>query len=223
MNIAMLQGVNERIKEDRVGCFMNEQLQVNLKTKGSSPCKFYAKRLFDIIFSVLAILVFVLPVLTIIFIIKVFYNHPVLFYQERVGKGKSVFRILKFQTLIDEKATKFGAFLRKTGLDELPQFINVLRGDMSIVGPRALTSSDIKRLKWDSGHYEQRWSIKPGITGMAQIYGGQNKKTSWFFDKKYISSPGLFNDLYLLAISFLMNIFGKTRIRRLIWKNKKLK
>jgi lipopolysaccharide/colanic/teichoic acid biosynthesis glycosyltransferase len=182
-----------------------------------------AKRLFDIIFSFVALIVFSLPITVIVLIIKIFYNHPIIFYQDRVGKNKGVFRIFKFQTLIEDKPTKLGALLRKTGLDELPQFINVFIGDMSIVGPRALTNADILRLKWDSDYYLNRWKIKPGITGMAQIYGGQNKKTSWFWDKKYISKSGVFIDLCLLSVSFLMNIFGKRRIRQMIWKNKKLK
>jgi lipopolysaccharide/colanic/teichoic acid biosynthesis glycosyltransferase len=125
--------------------------------------------------------------------------------------------------LVDDKPTKFGALLRKTGLDELPQFVNVLKGQMSIVGPRALTQNDIIRLKWDSEHYVKRWTIKPGITGFAQVYGGQNKKTSWFWDKKYISNHTLFCDFGLLTISFLMNILGKRRVRRVIWKKKALK
>jgi lipopolysaccharide/colanic/teichoic acid biosynthesis glycosyltransferase len=182
-----------------------------------------AKRFFDILFSLVAMMVFCLPVIAIILIIKVFYSHPIIFYQERIGKNKSVFRIWKFQTLINEKPTKLGRILRKTGLDELPQFINVFVGDMSIVGPRALTNNDIIRLKWNSDYYMLRWSLKPGITGLAQIYGGQNKKTSWFFDKKYILNHGLVKDFCLLAISFMMNIFGKTRIRRMIWKGKNLK
>ena len=180
------------------------------------------KRLFDIAFSLVALMVFCLPILIIVLIFKLCYNHPILFYQERIGKDKIVFRIIKFQTLIDEKPTKLGAFLRRSGLDELPQFINVFIGEMSIVGPRALTGKDILRLGWDNSHYDLRWKIKPGITGLAQIYGGQNKKTSWFWDKKYIGSHGIALDLYLLAVSFLMNVIGKRKVRRMIWKNKKL-
>ncbi len=181
------------------------------------------KRAFDIFFSIVAFLVFSLPILTIIFVIKVFYLHPVIFRQNRIGKNKTIFEILKFQTLINEKPTKFGALLRKTGLDELPQFIKVFKGDMSIVGPRALTSNDINRLNWNTNFYSIRWSIKSGITGFAQIYGGQNKKTSWFWDKKYISKAGISTDFCLLVISFLMNIFGKRKVRRMIWRKKGLK
>jgi len=181
------------------------------------------KRLFDILFSVIALVVFLLPISVIILIIKAFYSHPIIFRQDRIGKDKTIFEILKFQTLINEKPTKLGSLLRKTGLDELPQFINVFKGDMSIVGPRALTINDINRLNWNTDYYNIRWSIKPGITGFAQVYGGQNKKTSWFWDKKYISKATISTDFCLLAISFLMNLFGKRKVRRMIWRKKELK
>ena len=181
------------------------------------------KRLFDLVFSFVALLVFCVPIFFIVLIIKAIYSHPVIFCQDRIGLNKSVFKIFKFQTLVNDKPTKLGTLLRRTGLDELPQFINILKGQMSIVGPRALTQNDIMRLKWDSEYYSVRWTIKPGITGFAQVYGGQNKKTSWFWDKKYISFQSFFNDLCLLSISFLMNIFGKRRVRRMIWKDKSLK
>lgn len=180
------------------------------------------KRLFDIAFSLVGLGVFLLPVLVISLLILIKYNHPVIFYQERIGKSKKSFRIFKFQTLVNGVPTKLGILLRKTGLDELPQFLNVLRGEMSIVGPRALTEYDIVRLNWDSEYYSIRWKVRPGITGLAQIYGGQNKKTSWFWDKKYIQSSGICIDLLLLFISFLMNLAGKRKVRRYIWKNRQL-
>jgi lipopolysaccharide/colanic/teichoic acid biosynthesis glycosyltransferase len=81
-------------------------------------------------------------------------RHSILFKQERIGKDKKPFQILKFQTMVNEVPTSTGKLLRKTGLDELPQFINVFKGDMSIVGPRALTNYDIERLSWnDDYHY----------------------------------------------------------------------
>jgi len=180
------------------------------------------KRIFDILFSLIALIVFLLPVMIILLTILVFYSHPVIFYQERVGKNKKSFKIFKFQTLVDDKPTKLGGILRKTGLDELAQFINVLKGDMSIVGPRALTNFDIERLRWDYDYYSIRWNIKPGITGFAQIFGGQHRKTSWFWDKKYVQSNNLWIDFLIIILSFMMNVFGKTRVRRIIWPDKKL-
>ncbi len=181
------------------------------------------KRIFDILFSIVAFIVFLVPVIAIILAIVLFERHPIIFYQERIGLDKKPFKILKFQTLVENIPTKTGKFLRKTGLDELPQFINVFKGDMSIVGPRALTNFDIERLKWNSEYHKIRWNCKPGITGYAQIYGGQNKKSSWFWDTKYIKTHSLIKDFAVISISFLMNVFGKTRIRRVIWADKDLK
>jgi len=181
------------------------------------------KRIFDITFSLIAFFVFLVPIVFIVLAILLIERHPILFSQERIGSHKRPFKILKFQTLVNNIPTKAGKILRKTGLDELPQFINVFKGDMSIVGPRALTNFDIERLKWNSEYHKIRWNCKPGITGYAQIYGGQNKKTSWFWDTKYIKSNSLVKDFAVILISFLMNIFGKTQIRRMIWPGKNLK
>ncbi len=180
-------------------------------------------RIFDIILSVTAVMIFFVPIGIISFLIKRKEKQSVLFRQERVGFKKQGFVILKFQTLKVGVPTRTGSFLRKTGLDELPQFINVLKGDMSIVGPRALTEEDIRRLGWDDAYYAGRWQVKPGITGLAQIYGGQHKKTSWFWDKRYIERKTILFDCLLILVSFLMNLFGKTAVRRKIWPNKELK
>lgn len=181
------------------------------------------KRIFDIIMSFVALAIFSIPMLAIIVLIKLKEKHPIIFKQERIGKSKVPFQILKFQTMVNERITGVGRILRRTGLDEIQQFLNVVKGDMSIVGPRALTMKDIKRLNWDKEYYKNRWSVNPGITGFAQIYGGQNKKTSWFWDKYYIDQNNLFIDLVIIAVSFLMNLFGKTRIRRIIFRKNNLK
>lgn len=181
------------------------------------------KRFFDIVFSLVALLVFCLPMLLIACLLLFREKHSIFFRQNRVGKNGIVFLILKFQTLVNEKPTATGKILRKTGLDELPQFINVLRGEMSIVGPRALTESDITRLCWNDPYYAKRWSVKPGITGFAQVYGGQHRKTSWFWDKQYLKQKNVLVDLGLIIISFLMNILGKTRVRQFVFQKENLK
>ena len=175
------------------------------------------KRLFDITFSLIAILIFALPATLIALLLTLKERHSIFFRQQRVGRNKKTFEILKFQTMVNQVPTRTGQLLRKTGLDEWPQFLNVLTGDMSIVGPRALTNFDVERLCWNDQYHEIRWKLKPGITGLAQIYGGQHRKTSWFWDKYYIGSNNLLLDFGIICVSFLMNLFGKTQVRKLIF------
>ena len=181
------------------------------------------KRLFDITFSIIALIVFSFPMLVISLLILLKEKHSIIFRQERIGKNKKPFNILKFQTMVNGIVTPTGKVLRRTGLDELMQFINVLRGDMSIIGPRALMISDIERLGWNDEFHACRWNIKPGISGFAQIYGGQHRKLSWFWDKKYIEHHHIFIDFRIICISFAMNLFGKTKVRRFIFKKASLK
>lgn len=181
------------------------------------------KRTFDIIFSFVALLVFAIPSIFISLLLLIRERHSIFFKQERIGKNKQPFKIFKFQTMVNEVPTKTGKLLRKTGLDELPQFLNVIIGDMTIVGPRAITNYDIERLSWNDDYHTLRWKQKPGITGYAQIYGGQHRKTSWFWDKYYINNNNIFVDFAIVFISFLMNIFGKLKIRQIIFQKNSLK
>lgn len=171
----------------------------------------------------MALLVFAIPTIIISLLLMIRERHSILFKQERIGMDKKPFQILKFQTMVNEVPTRTGKLLRKTGLDELPQFLNVFKGDMSIVGPRALTNYDIERLSWNDDYHSIRWRQKPGITGYAQIYGGQHRKTSWFWDKYYINNNNVFVDFTIVFISFLMNLFGKTKIRQIIFRKNSLK
>jgi undecaprenyl phosphate N,N'-diacetylbacillosamine 1-phosphate transferase len=135
------------------------------------------------------------------------------FTQTRVGRGRATFRILKFRTMRVGSVTRVGRWLRRTGLDELPQFVNVCRGDMSIVGPRPLTLEDITRLDWSSEDHDWRFVMKPGITGVAQLAGGRSAQHSARLDRLYLRRQSAALDLHMIALSFVTNIVGKTAVR----------
>ncbi|KPV42451.1 UDP-phosphate glucose phosphotransferase [Alicyclobacillus ferrooxydans] len=146
------------------------------------------KRVFDIVFSVL-VLVVLSPLYTAIAIgVKLTSPGPVLFRQERAGRNRRTFRMYKFRTMVycpyenqeddgmwtvpnDPRCTKFGRFLRKTSLDELPQFWNVLLGDMSIIGPRPERPGFVERFREEVPRYMVKHRVRPGITGWAQVHG----------------------------------------------------
>jgi undecaprenyl phosphate N,N'-diacetylbacillosamine 1-phosphate transferase len=143
----------------------------------------YFKRIFDIIFS-LFILILFLPIIIVICIVQVIiYNGKIFYFQYRTGLEEVSFQIIKFKTMKDiygpskkllpdsHRLTKFGKFLRFFSLDELPNFFNVLWGQMSIVGPRPLP---VKYASKMSKHQRKRFSVRPGITGLAQVSGRNN-------------------------------------------------
>src|SRR5688572_2915166 len=103
---------------------------------------------------------------------------PVLFRQERLGRDRRPFTILKFRSMRDGRVTRIGRLSRTTGLDELPQFINILRGEMSAVGPRPLTAEDVHRLGWTTAEFDFRWQRRPGLTGLAQMAGSGSSDAS---------------------------------------------
>jgi exopolysaccharide biosynthesis polyprenyl glycosylphosphotransferase len=147
------------------------------------------KRAFDFAFSLAALVVLSPILLATAFAIRWESKGPIFFRQERIGRGNRIFRIVKFRSMFahatdehgarltqvgDARVTKVGAFIRRTSIDELPQLINVLRGDMSIVGPRphALAAKAADILYWDvDARYRERHVIKPGMTGLAQVRG----------------------------------------------------
>jgi lipopolysaccharide/colanic/teichoic acid biosynthesis glycosyltransferase len=138
----------------------------------------------------------------------------IFFVQERVGRRGQKFRVLKFRTMTDGKITRVGSWLRRTGLDELPQYLNILTGDMSVVGPRPLTQLDIERLGWQDK--SQRWEMKPGLTGLAQVRSGRGAAASLEADLEYLTKASLLLDIKIILISFVMNIVGKRRAQRLL-------
>ncbi len=146
----------------------------------------YLKRLMDFVLSLLAIIV-LLPVLGIVAImVRIKLGSPVIFRQDRPGLNEEIFTMYKFRTMTDEKdengellpdsirLTKFGKFLRSTSLDELPELFNILKGDMSIVGPRPLL---IQYLPLYNEHQKRRHEVRPGLSGWAQVNG--RNSLSW--------------------------------------------
>ncbi|GBF39307.1 sugar transferase [Leptospira johnsonii] len=175
------------------------------------------KRILEFSLALIALVVFSSALLGIFLLISVFDPGPVFFLQERVGSGKKRFRIWKFRTLKDGNPTFIGSFLRSTGLDELPQIWNILKGDMSIVGPRPLTEQDIVRLGWGVESLDRRWSVRPGITGLSQLYSGRGSKYSLCFDLSYLKRRSFILDVKIVILTLVMNLFGKKRIRNLLW------
>lgn len=141
--------------------------------------KFF-KRFLDIILSVLALII-LSPIMIILYIlVLVFLGRPGIFKQERPGKNEKIFTLYKFRTMTDTKdkngkllpdskrLTKFGKFLRSTSLDELPELINIIKGEMSIVGPRPLL---VEYLPYYTKEERHRHDVRPGLTGLAQVNG----------------------------------------------------
>lgn len=171
------------------------------------------KRLFDFILSLILLLIF-FPVLLLVSIWIYFLqkNAGVFFLQERPGKDGKIFRVIKFKTMTDKcddegnllpdekRLTKIGKFLRLTSIDELPQLINVLRGDMSLVGPRPLL---VQYLPLYSKEQVRRHNVRPGITGWAQVNG--RNTISWEdkfkFDVWYVDHCSFILDIRIIFLT----------------------
>jgi exopolysaccharide biosynthesis polyprenyl glycosylphosphotransferase len=183
------------------------------------------KWLIDIFVSITA-LVILLPLLLIICIlIQLDSNGPVFFIQERIGKDGKPFNMIKFRTMYidaekngpqwaiknDSRITRIGYFLRKYRLDETPQFINIIKGEMSLIGPRPERLVFIETFKTEIPYFEERLIVKPGITGWAQINGGYDltPKEKLNLDLFYIKHLSFVLDLRILLQSILVILLAK--------------
>ena len=137
-----------------------------------------------------------------------------LFLQTRVGHRRRPFTVFKFRTMRNQQVTRVGRWLRQTGLDELPQFINVCRGEMSLVGPRPLTAEDVGRLGWADRNHDWRFAVRPGITGLSQLLAGRSARYSRRLERLYLRGQSLSFDLRLIALSFTVCMIGKRGVRR---------
>ncbi|MYL30774.1 sugar transferase [Halobacillus halophilus] len=172
------------------------------------------KRPMDLILSLVAIIILtIIPVIPIVAIlIKVKLGSPVLFKQKRPGMDEKVFMMYKFRTMTDEKnkkgellpdcvrLTKFGKFLRSTSLDELPELFNIIKGDMSIIGPRPLL---VQYLPLYNAHQKRRHEVRPGLSGLSQVNG--RNEISWEekfnLDVKYVDNVCFKKDLRIILLT----------------------
>ncbi|URQ90136.1 sugar transferase [Pseudoalteromonas sp. SCSIO 43101] len=170
------------------------------------------KRLFDLIVALCALLTLLPVIIVVAVLIRFKLGSPILFTQNRPGLNGKIFKMMKFRTMLDgkdkqgnllpdnERMTKFGAFLRSTSLDELPGLFNVLKGDMSLVGPRPLL---VQYLPLYSTEQARRHNVRPGITGWAQVNG--RNAISWEqkfkLDVWYVDNQSFLLDMKILFLT----------------------
>ena len=163
---------------------------------------------------------------------------PIFYFQERVGKGGKIFKAMKFRSMIknaekdtgpvqavenDPRITRIGKILRATAMDELPQLVNILKGDMSFVGPRSLRpkekevygNPDETNIE-DVPGYKERLAVRPGLTGVAQVYLPTDalRKEKFRYDLDYIKNQSFLFDLKLIILSFWITFRGKWQSRQ---------
>lgn len=169
----------------------------------------YLKRTLDVVLSFLALIVLSPVILIVAILVRLKLGTPIFFTQERPGKDEKIFKMYKFRTMTDEqdangqllpdsvRLTSFGKFLRSTSLDELPELWNILKGDMSIVGPRPLL---IKYLPYYSEREKFRHSVRPGLTGLSQINGRNclDWDTRLELDVRYSLNITMWTDIQIL-------------------------
>ena len=169
----------------------------------------YIKRTLDLILSLMALIV-LMPLMIIIgILVRINLGSPIIFKQKRPGKNEKIFTLYKFRTMTDKRdidgnllpdeyrLTKFGKFLRSTSLDELPELINIIKGDMAIVGPRPLL---VEYLPYYTEEEKHRHDVRPGLTGLAQVNG--RNAISWEeklkYDTEYIKQISFYSDLKII-------------------------
>lgn len=169
----------------------------------------YIKRILDLILSLMALIV-LMPLMIIIgILVRINLGSPIIFKQKRPGKNEKIFTLYKFRTMTDKRdidgnllpdeyrLTKFGKFLRSTSLDELPELINIIKGDMAIVGPRPLL---VEYLPYYTEEEKHKHDVRPGLTGLAQVNG--RNAISWEeklkYDTEYIKKISFYSDLKII-------------------------
>ena len=190
-----------------------------MKHQPKGPYEKYFKRLIDIIFSLIAIILLSWLYIIVAILVRIKLGSPVLFTQDRPGKDEKIFKMYKFRSMTSERdengnllpddvrLTKFGKWLRSTSLDELPELFNILKGDMSLIGPRPLL---VRYLPLYNECQKRRHEVRPGLSGLAQVNG--RNAISWEekfeFDVKYVDGITLIGDIKILYMT-VMKAFVK--------------
>lgn len=169
----------------------------------------YIKRLLDFAVSLVGAIILSPIIMIVAILVRIKLGSPVIFKQDRPGKNEKIFRLYKFRTMTDERDEKgellpdkarlnqFGKMLRSTSLDELPELWNIIKGDMSLVGPRPLA---VQYLPYYSEKEHHRHDVRPGLTGLAQINGRNaiDWEQKFAYDLQYVQAVGLFSDIKIL-------------------------
>lgn len=180
-----------------------------MSKKRQSLYQKYIKRLLDIVISLLAIIILSPVLLIVAILVRIKLGSPVIFTQNRPGKDEKIFKLYKFRSMTDQRdsdgnlladdirLTSFGRKLRSTSLDELPELFNILKGDMSIVGPRPLLVEYLNLYNEDQKH---RHDVRPGLTGLAQVNGrnaiGWEEKFE--LDVDYVNNTSFIRDIKII-------------------------
>jgi sugar transferase (PEP-CTERM system associated) len=191
--------------------------------------KSFLKRFIDISFSFIMLVMLLPVILATAILIKIDSKGPVFFLQSRVGQKRKIYNVFKFRSMIvdaekqsgpvwaesnDDRITRIGKFIRKWRIDEIPQLWNVLKGDMSFAGPRPERDYFVKKLEDVIPYYSQRFSVKPGVTGWAQVsygYGAsvEDAVEKLNYDLFYIKNMSIFMDLIIILRTIKIVLFGK--------------
>jgi len=188
----------------------------------------WTKRVGEFALSLIGLILLSPVILVLSVLIKIDSRGPVFYKQERVGERGKIFKLLKFRSMVenaeangpvwaqqnDKRITRVGRWMRKWRLDEIPQMFNVLKGDMSFVGPRPERPFFVEKLRKEIPFYDQRFSVRPGVTGWAQIkypYGATNKDAleKLKYDLYYIKNLSLLYDLIIIFETIKVVVFGK--------------
>lgn len=175
--------------------------------------KKFFKRFLDIVISLLGLIILSPVILVVAILVRIKLGAPVIFKQERPGKDGKIFKLYKFRSMSDkkdengkllpdsERLTKFGKILRATSLDEIPELVNILKGEMSLIGPRPLA---VCYLPYYNETEKHRHDVRPGLTGLAQINGRNvlNWEDRFAYDIEYVNNITFTNDLKILFKTF---------------------